>query len=59
MESNKVELRTPKFEELYYRKKLLADRETMTYNIGYGKIYGTGCIEFNESDWKDWFALWI
>lgn len=59
MDSNKIELKTPKFEELDYRRKLLADRETMTYNIGYGEIEGVGCIEFNESVWKDWFVLWI
>lgn len=59
MGSNKVELRTPKLEELSYRKKLLADRETMSYNIGYGKNDETGCIEFNENSWRDWFSRWI
>lgn len=59
MESNIVELKIPELEELDYRRKLLADRETMTYNMGYGEIDGTGCIEFNESVWKDWFARWI
>ncbi len=59
MECEKVELRIPNFEELDYRRKLLADKETMTYNIGYGEIDGTGCIEFKESVWKDWFERWI
>lgn len=59
MEGNNVELKIPEFEELDYRRKLLADRETMTYNIGYGKIDGTGCIEFNESIWKDWYTQWV
>lgn len=59
MGSNKVELKTPKFEELDYRKKLLSDRETMSYNIGYGEIDGTGCIEFSECVWRDWFSRWI
>jgi len=59
VESNKVKLRIPKFQELKYRKKLLADRETMSYNIGYGNNAETGCIEFNENAWKDWFSLWV
>jgi diamine N-acetyltransferase len=59
MESNKVKLRIPKFEELEYRRKLLSDRETMSYNIGYGDNDGTGCIEFDENAWKDWFSRWV
>lgn len=59
MENNKVKLRLPKFEELEYRKKLLSDMETMSYNIGYGDNDGTGCIEFHKSAWKDWFSRWV
>lgn len=59
MESKIVEFKIPELEGLDYRRKLLADRETMAYNIGYGKIEGTGCIEFNESVWKDWFDRWV
>ena len=59
MESNRVELKAPKFEELDYRRKLLADRETMAYNIGYGETNGTGCIDFNENAWRDWFSRWV
>lgn len=44
MVSNKVELKTAKFEELDYRRRLLADMETMYYNIGYGENYGIGCM---------------
>ncbi len=53
MENNKVKLKTPKFEGLDYRRKLLSDRETMIYNIGYGDIDGTGCIDFKENTWRD------
>lgn len=59
MKSLRVELRTPKLEELVYRKKLLADCETMAYNLGYGENEDTGCIDFKESSWKDWFSRWV
>ncbi|NEU04845.1 GNAT family N-acetyltransferase [Clostridium senegalense] len=59
MESNKVEFKIPKIEELDYRRKLLADKETMSYNIGYGEADETGCIEFKENHWEDWFSRWI
>lgn len=59
MENRKLELKIPKCEELDYRRKLLGDSETMAYNIGYGKNDGTGCIDFNESDWEDWFSRWV
>lgn len=50
----KIYLSTPKLNELGYRKKLLADKETMTYNEAYG-----GAIDFNESKWETWYAKWI
>jgi len=59
MESNKVQFKIPKFEELGFRRKLLSDRETMAYNIGFGEIDGTGCIDFNENAWRDWFSRWV
>lgn len=59
MKGNKLELRIPKFSELDYRKKLLEDSETMSYNIGFGEIHGTGCIDFDEGSWNEWFSLWI
>ena len=59
MESSKIQLKIPKFNELEYRRKLLADGETMAYNIGYGKEEGTGCIDFSIEAWKDWFSLWV
>jgi len=31
----------------------------MTYNIGYGDIDGTGCIDFKENTWRDWFFRWV
>ena len=57
--SKKLQLKIPNFKELAYRKKLLADSETMAYNIGYGEIEGTGCIDFKENVWKEWYCRWI
>ncbi len=63
MESNRLKLVVPTFEELLYRKKLLSDSETMSYNKdceeynGYNKE--TGCIDFNKNSWDKWFSFWI
>ena len=59
MESEKVKLRIPEFQELEYRRKLLSDAETMSYNIGYGDKDESGCIEFKEDAWEDWFGRWV
>lgn len=47
-------LYVPKIEELDYRKHLLADKPTMSYNHAYG-----GTIDFNESKWQDWYERWM
>lgn len=49
-----IYLKTPGFAELKYRKELLADPETMSYN----NIYG-GTIDFDESKWEAWYNKWI
>jgi diamine N-acetyltransferase len=56
---NKVKLKIPELEELDYRRKLLADRETMSYNIGYGENDGTGCIDFDKNTWEEWYYRWV
>lgn len=50
----KVYIKTPKFEELDYRKKLLSDEKTMEYNKYWGWI-----IDFKESKWPKWYEKWI
>ena len=40
--------------DLWFRKKLLADEATMSYNRAWG-----GTIAFPESDWTDWYDYWI
>lgn len=57
-------LHIPSFEELDYRKKLLSQPDTMSYNIGYElgtENYNndTGCIDFNKTYWESWYSKWI
>ena len=52
-------LKKPTYEELYFRKEMLEDPNTMNYNAGYdvsfeGYHYDTGCIDFPESKWGSW-----
>ena len=59
-----IELYTPQPQELWFRQKLLADPETMSYNKGCGldmPTYhnDTGCIDFPEEAWADWYARWV
>lgn len=49
-----IYLKTPKLEELEYRKKLLMDLDTMSYNKKHG-----GVIDFDESKWAAWYDKWI
>lgn len=51
---NKLRLYKPKLEDLWFKSKMLADKDTMSYNNRFG-----GTIEFNEEDWKDWYDYWI
>lgn len=50
----KIYLKTPKCEELWYRKQILADQETMAFNNPNG-----GTIDFDESKWDNWYMKWI
>jgi diamine N-acetyltransferase len=63
MDKFRVYLRTPMFEELVYRRTLLADSATMSYNKGFDEYDGydtkTGCIDFHEDSWNSWYTKWI
>lgn len=64
LEKPGLSLYVPKREELWYRQRIMADAETMGYNKGYDLSYDgyhkdTGCIDFPESEWADWYAAWI
>ena len=63
MNCSKLHLSIPTFEELNYRKKLLSNSETMSYNKGFDEFEGydkeTGCIDFKENAWSSWFSRWV
>lgn len=44
----------PKYEDLWFRQRLLADEETMSYNHAWG-----GTIPWPEAEWSDWYKHWI
>ncbi len=58
-----IELYIPKLSELAFRKTMLSDESTMSYNKNYdieNKNYHpeTGCIEFPEENWEKWHEHW-
>lgn len=53
----------PKIEDLWFRKKMLSDPKTMSYNKNWEVDYegydkNTGCIEIKEEDYEDWLKYW-
>jgi len=61
---NSLKLYVPDLAELNYRKQLLADPETMTFNRHYdldlpGYDYESGCLDFAEESWEKWHKWWI
>ena len=60
----KLELYIPKLEELWFNQQMLSDPDTMFYNKDWDVSYDgyhrdTGCIDFPEEEWADWYAHWI
>lgn len=49
-----LELVKPSLEELSFRRKLLADEPTMTYNQKWG-----GVIDFSRDRWEGWYGKWV
>lgn len=49
-----VKLYRPTIDELSYRRQLLADPATMSYNHAWG-----GTIDFPQERWADWYARWM
>ncbi len=61
---NQLYLYVPSLDDLWYRKRIMSDPDTMSYNKGYNlEIDGydnrTGCIEFPEYNWRGWFNKFI
>ena len=57
-------LHVPELNEFWYRKKLMEDPETMSYNRGYdldfaGYDKGTGCIAFPDEEWESCYNYFV
>lgn len=49
-----VELVVPTIEDMWFRESLMADEETMSYNLAWG-----GTIPFPKERWQRWYDDWI
>mgnify|MGYP001517892970 CR=1 FL=1 len=49
-----IEAYLPRPDELWFRRKMLADEATMAYNGAYG-----GTVDFPEERWPDWYDRWV
>lgn len=49
-----VKMYIPEYKDMWFRKELLADSETMAYNNTYG-----GTIPFPEEKWSGWYDNWV
>jgi RimJ/RimL family protein N-acetyltransferase len=49
-----IKMYIPKYEDLWFREKMMSDQETMSYNHAWG-----GTIPFPESKWRNWYEKWI
>lgn len=63
-EIGRLELHTPSFDELWYRRRMMSDPSTMSYNAGYtlgfdGYHPDTGCIDFPEDKWQGWYDRFV
>ena len=62
--NQRLYLKVPQFEELWYRKQLLGDPKTMEFNKGLDDQtnnynYENGTIDFDEVQWDDFYKEWI
>ena len=61
---DELELYVPKLDDLWFRQKMMSDPVTMSYNANWnvewdGYHKDTGCIDFPESEWVEWYEYWI
>lgn len=55
-----IKLVRPQLADLWFRRDCMSDPQTMAYNAGYdvsydGYHYETGCIDFSEEKWGEWY----
>jgi len=53
-EDDMLKTYVPEYEDLYFRKMMMEDEKTMSYNHAYG-----GCIPFPEKEWRNWYDAWV
>ncbi len=51
---NSIQLYKPQLDDLWFRQRMMADPETMSYNRAWG-----GTIPFPKEKWKAWYDDWI
>ena len=44
----------PNIDDLWFREKLMADEDTMSYNAKWG-----GTIPFPKEEWESWYDAWV
>lgn len=49
-----IKLVIPALKDMWFRKKIMSDEQTMEYNKKWG-----GTISFPEEDWEAWYDCWI
>ena len=49
-----LDLYKPEYEELWFRRLMLEDEATMSYNHAWG-----GAIPFPETEWREWYEHWV
>lgn len=49
-----IDVYIPQYEDLWFRKMLMRDENTMSYNHAWG-----GIIVFSEDKWADWYDYWV
>lgn len=59
-----IGLYVPEKADLWFRKELLSDPGTMSYNKGYNLGFpeyhnDTGCNDFPEENWDIWYRRWV
>lgn len=60
----KLALYVPALEELWFYREMMSDPVTMSYNANWdmdftGYHKDTGCIDFPQAEWADWYRHWI
>ena len=61
---DRLYLHVPDVDEMWYRRRIMLDPQTMSYNRGYeldieGYDRQTGCISFPKSRWQSWHDYFV